>query len=192
MTKMIAGRNYEPDDPNAKLDGDNIWGRFEEHRGKRIRAIVKDLITDDDGEDDVESFNVTQIPLIWADLKGLHSLGILVRDIHSGNYLRGKLVDFGMAWTMYNPCLAHIGVSDIKHFRRTESHQLEIMFADTYPYADYDVPQDLQDASSYESSGVDARSFDWMAKDGQVAVRHVMKELYADTQAGGLVDKRRI
>lgn len=35
-------------------------------------------------------------------LKKLHSIGILVRDLHLNNYLSGKLIDFSRAWTQFH------------------------------------------------------------------------------------------
>lgn len=78
----------EPDSSDdSPLKGRGIWGRYEEHRGQPVRAIVKDLI------EDCESFEEDQAPQLWHDLEALHALGILVRDIHMGNYMGGKLVD---------------------------------------------------------------------------------------------------
>lgn len=94
MAERMTGQDYEPDDDEASLRGRKIWGRYEQHRGQPIRAIVKDLITDD-------GFEVAQISRMWADLEDFHPLGILVRDIHIGNYLHGKLVEFSRSWTMY-------------------------------------------------------------------------------------------
>jgi hypothetical protein len=51
VTKRMAGHRYKPDDPAVELDGDNLWCRWEEHRGQQVRAIVNDLITDSEGGD---------------------------------------------------------------------------------------------------------------------------------------------
>ncbi|KAK4033642.1 kinetochore Sim4 complex subunit FTA2-domain-containing protein [Parachaetomium inaequale] len=183
VTKRMAGRRYKPDDPDVELNGDNFWGRWEEHRGQQVRAIVKDLITDNEGGDYPKAFDVEQIPLIWDHLKHLHSLGILVRDIHNGNYLRGKLVDFSRAWTMYHPCLEHMDLSDVNMFKRLEGHKLELTFDGEYPFIDYDVPQDLQDCAGDETYAIDQRSYQWRVKDGEDVEKHVMEELYADTRS---------
>lgn len=80
-----------------ELDGDNSWGRYEEHRHLPVRAIVKELVSHQD------PFTRDQIPQIWRDLEDLHRLGILVRDINVFNYMGGKLIDFGRAWTTPHP-----------------------------------------------------------------------------------------
>lgn len=180
VTKLIAGPKYTPLDPEEEFDADAIWDRCDEHQGEPIRAIVKDLAMED------EAFELAQIPSIWNDLKQLHSLGILVRDIHSGNYLGGKLVDFSLAWTMYHPCLAHISQSWISQFRREEAHKLEVMFDNEYPFDEFDVPQDLQAcAGNHNRCPTDPRNYQWLKKvDGKEVEKHVREELYADAKAG--------
>lgn len=66
------------------LNGDEApWFRWEEHRGHPVRAIVKDLIVDENGNLCSE-FRSSQVPQMYEDLETLHSLGILVRDVHIG------------------------------------------------------------------------------------------------------------
>lgn len=47
----------------------------------------------DEGTPDFEK---TQILHMYDDMETLHSAGILIRDIHPGNYLAGKLVDLAV------------------------------------------------------------------------------------------------
>ncbi|KAK7728640.1 hypothetical protein SLS63_006501 [Diaporthe eres] len=93
VTPMVTGGlEYEPDDeePLGTLNGEKTWGRWEEHRGQPIRAIVKELVEDDDFE---EAFKTGRISAstMWRDLEDLHALGILVQDIHIGNYIGCRL-----------------------------------------------------------------------------------------------------
>ncbi|KAH6619605.1 kinetochore Sim4 complex subunit FTA2-domain-containing protein [Chaetomium sp. MPI-SDFR-AT-0129] len=81
-----------------ELDRNNFWGRDEQHRNLPVRAIVKELVSD-------EWPTANQVQGMWPDLQAIHSLGIFVGDTHGGNYLGGKLVDFSRAWTMYHPAL---------------------------------------------------------------------------------------
>jgi hypothetical protein len=80
------GIDYDSDDNDPKLNGTNIWCRFEQHRGQPVRAIVKDLVTGEGSHRWPGAFELKQIPETWSDLKALHELGILVRDLHIGNY----------------------------------------------------------------------------------------------------------
>jgi hypothetical protein len=100
----VTGRSTPPPSADASnLDGINFWGRYEQHHGLPVRAIVKDLATGTEP-------NTAQARGMWPDLKALHSLGIFVMDTHLGNYMGGKLVDFSRAWTMYHPALDEIYV----------------------------------------------------------------------------------
>ncbi|KAK4147539.1 kinetochore Sim4 complex subunit FTA2-domain-containing protein [Dichotomopilus funicola] len=82
----------------GELDGDNFWGRYEQHCSLPVRAIVKELVSPKLPTSD-------EVQGMWADLQALHSLGIFVGDTYGGNYLGGKLVDFSRVWTMYHPAL---------------------------------------------------------------------------------------
>lgn len=64
------------------------------------------------------------------DLDMLYSLGIVVRDIRYGNYLRGKLVDFSRAWTMYHPSLDLTRPGRAHALRKQEILDLEQMIYD--------------------------------------------------------------
>ncbi|KAJ0116817.1 hypothetical protein J7T55_009968 [Diaporthe amygdali] len=96
--KMAYVDYYDPFNCECRAYGDRPWGRWEEHRGQPIRAIVKELAEDDDLD---EAFNTGRISTstMWRDLEDLHALGILVRDIYLDNYIGGRLVDFSRAWT---------------------------------------------------------------------------------------------
>ncbi|KAL2129115.1 hypothetical protein VTI74DRAFT_8205 [Chaetomium olivicolor] len=76
VTRRVTGQHCDQfSKPDAELDGRNIWGRYEQHRGKPIRAIIKDFASG-------ICFAPEQIAQMWDDLEALHALGILVRDIH--------------------------------------------------------------------------------------------------------------
>lgn len=57
---------------------------------------------------------------MYEDMETLHSLGILIRDIHPGNYLGGKLIDFSRSWTMYHPCLDRTSWQELCELRIAE------------------------------------------------------------------------
>jgi hypothetical protein len=97
VDRRATGTKRPPADYKKELDGDNPWGRYEEHRHLPVRAIVKDLASPQD------PFTRDQVPRIWRDLEDLHRLGILVRDINVFNYIGGKIIDFSRAWTTPHP-----------------------------------------------------------------------------------------
>jgi hypothetical protein len=86
LTKRVLG--WDSDDGSyedeaytiAGRNGNNTWGRFEQHRQLPIRAIVKELVDD-------KPFEAAQLLQLWPELEELHKLGILVGDVHGGNYL---------------------------------------------------------------------------------------------------------
>lgn len=115
VTCLIKGEDNRQQTPEPDpLDGDGLWGRYAEHRGQPVRCTVKDLV------DETQAFEASQAPQLWQDLKDIHALGIMVGDIHLGNYLGGKLVDFSLAWTMYHPGLDRIGMHTLYGFLREE------------------------------------------------------------------------
>lgn len=173
VTERITRTKFEPDDPETEMGGEGVWGRWEEHRGQPIRAIVKELVTE------LGPFAPEQVPQMWADLKGLHALGILVRDIHRGNYLGGKLVDFSRAWAMYNPCLDRIRHCNISRLRRQDALKLNMVIENEYLDLDIEVPQDLMDCADDGDCGIDPRCYDWR-KDGEDVEEHVTWELFLD------------
>lgn len=143
------------------LDGRDLWGRLERHRNQPIRAIVKDFI------EDPEAFSESQVGQLWTDLKDLHSLGILVRDIHLGNYRGGKLVDFSLAWTMYHPGLDRVEQDMLHEFRLGEIIDLDQVLYDwwnRHPTAEIAIPEELTSLSSGDRAGeldIDPRGYDW-------------------------------
>lgn len=84
-------------------------------------------------EDDFqEGFKAGRISsaTVWRDLDDLHALRILVRDIHMGNYIGGRLADLSRAWAMYHPGLNRIRRRDLEHLRITDTHDLLVMMQD--------------------------------------------------------------
>lgn len=80
---------------------EEIWTRSKDDQGQPVRAIVKELVEEDEG------FQPQQLPKMWKDLQAFHTIGILVVDIHERNYVGGKLVDFRGAFTMFHPYFEH-------------------------------------------------------------------------------------
>ncbi|CAN8105730.1 unnamed protein product [Discula destructiva] len=105
------------------------------------------------------------VPQLREDLEALHKLGILVRDVHVGNFLHGKLVDFSLAWTMYHPCLDRISDSDLRTLRRAEVLELERLIYDWWDQqsdsVDVKVPEGLSRCTHGDEYGVDPREYDW-------------------------------
>lgn len=156
MTSLITGQEYEPDDeePIGTPDGEKTRGRWEEHRGQPIRAIVKELVEDDDFE---EAFKAGRISAgtMWRDLEGLHALDILVRDIHLGNYIGGKLVDLSRAWAMYHPGLDQISRHSLARLRMLDTHDLLVILQDcwiaTLIVDELDVPESFERCEAGEN-----------------------------------------
>ncbi|KAH8756245.1 kinetochore Sim4 complex subunit FTA2-domain-containing protein [Diaporthe sp. PMI_573] len=141
------------------LDCDGIFQRWETHRHQRLRAIVKEYIPSP------EPWTASQIPQMYTDLETLHALGILVRDIHPGNYLGGKLVDFSRAWTMYHICLDRSTPGGLHRARLEEPSKFEEMI-DMWAFIEgkeIEKPAGLLRWHSREDDdlGVDPRQYDW-------------------------------
>ncbi len=136
----MTGRLTQPPSADADdLNGDNCWGREEQHRKLPIRAIVKDLAAP-------TYPSSAQVRGMWPDLQALHSLGIFANDTHHGNYMGGKLVDFSRAWTMYHPALDQIHA---RTFRALLLDKLQTLLDNHYELANLPsmsiaVPQDLE------------------------------------------------
>lgn len=94
VTKALGHEYVNWEKHPEPLDCSGVFSRWETHRHQPLRAIVKTYV------ESPESWTVSQLGQMYSDLEDLHKLGILVRDIHPRNYLRGKLVDFSMAWTI--------------------------------------------------------------------------------------------
>lgn len=182
VTAVIDGDSLDLPDPayDSLLVARGIWGRHEEHRGQFVRAIVKDLI------EDCEPFEEDQAPQLWHDMEALHSVGILVRDIHMGNYMGGKLVDFSLAWTMYHPALDRISDHDIHGFQRNELNNLEQMMYDVWNWHqswEIEIPAEFTPLTVGERSdetGTDPRDYDWRQweENATEAERYVAEDLF--------------
>ncbi|KAG8167376.1 hypothetical protein KVR01_003065 [Diaporthe batatas] len=177
--KFVAEK--ETGDPQPQgleiLDGDGFWERWEEHRGQTVRAIVKELVVPRPGETGPLEFQASHVPQMWNDLDTLHSLGILVRDIHYANYLSGKLVDFSRAWTMYHPSLDLIPPSSYQAVRKTEVLDLEQLIYDFWTQnpsvvpEDFKLPQGLLNCTgSNLACGESPREYNWQAREEEVFV----------------------
>lgn len=123
VTEALGEDYVDWENHPGHLDCDGVFPRWEEHRHERLRAIVKDYVSVGNGR----PWTASQIQQMYTDLERLHELGILVRDIHEGNYLDGKLVDFSMAWTMYHPCLERSTPSGILRSRLEDPSKFEDM-----------------------------------------------------------------
>ncbi|KAH8774678.1 kinetochore Sim4 complex subunit FTA2-domain-containing protein [Diaporthe sp. PMI_573] len=145
------------------LNGDEgPWFRWEEHRGYHVRAIVKDLMVDGNGNLCGE-FRSSQAPQMYEDLETLHSLGILVRDVHMGNYRDGKLVDFSRAFTMYHPGLDRPVEYLMERCRFEEGMNLLEMVEDDGNAPDASRVEFPQGLSRYLEGdvGIDPRDYNW-------------------------------
>lgn len=113
----------------------------------------------------MEPWTASQIPQMYTDLEELHTLGILVRDIHLGNYIGGKLIDFSRAWTMYHICLDRSTRGGLRQARIEEPSQFEEM-VDIWAFTErkqIEKPVGLLRWHSKEDGdlGVDPRQYDW-------------------------------
>ncbi|KAK2599738.1 hypothetical protein N8I77_011468 [Diaporthe amygdali] len=121
ITEALGEEYVDWEEYPEPLDCSGVFTRWEDHRHDRVRAIVKEYVPS------LEPWIASQIPRMYADLEDLHKLGILVRDIHEGNYLSGKLVDFSQAWTMYHPCLDRGTPRGVYERRKEEPQKFEEM-----------------------------------------------------------------
>jgi len=64
--------------------------------GSPIRAIVKDFIDVEGGDD---SMDLHSLKTIVKNIRAMNKHGILHRDIRVANFRAGLIVDFGSAWT---------------------------------------------------------------------------------------------
>lgn len=169
VTERSGFVRFAPAGPEAELSGANSWGRWEEHRGMPVRAIVKELVTEGVG------FGTALPEDLWRDLEDLHRLGILVRDLSVGNYLGGKLVDFGQSWAMPHPCFESIHPYQLDKERRSDPLKLDCEIVD-WKMANHwngikvEIPRELQDCASAKGEsgqygtdrfGTDPRFYDW-------------------------------
>lgn len=184
VTERSGGIHFPPPlDPKAYLDSTNPWGRWEEHRGVPVRAIVKQLMTDR------QPFRPTQLQAMWHDLEDLHKLGILVRDIGVGNYMGGKLVDFGHSWAMPHPCFEKIHPEQLCEERQSDPLALQGAIVDwgtgqRWDWNKVETPEELWDCASGEGQndqfGHNPTLYDWRKweDDPLTVVAHYLHELF--------------
>lgn len=72
-----------------------VFHRDESNSGTPLRALLKDWVEEGTGR-----FEPGMVRKMMRELKSMHSVGIMNRDIKENNYLGGKLFDFGLAWTV--------------------------------------------------------------------------------------------
>ncbi|KAK2605064.1 hypothetical protein N8I77_007940 [Diaporthe amygdali] len=141
------------------LSCDGLFWRWEVHRHEPLRAIVKDYV------EASTPWIASQIPQMYADLEELHKLGILVRDIHQGNYLGGRLVYFSMAWTMYHICIDRANIHGVRKHRMVEPYKFERMVDDWAHWNEVVIekPEALVrwHSKKDEDFGFDPRLYDW-------------------------------
>ncbi len=161
--------------------------RNEAHRGVPVRAIVKDLATEG------QPWAPEQQPAIWRDLEDLHALGIRVGDITVFNYVGGKLVDLGHAWTMPHPCFD--AMADFQFAEAMQSDPLELDcalvdwgMAKQWTSEQFALrPEELKKCASGKGEGdpygTDPLQYDWMKWEDDVAAvqQFWLHELYADS-----------
>lgn len=73
------------------------WNRGKNDEGKRIRALVKQLIETKGPVDKEKRPNIRRMR---DDLWTLHGIGVYPRDIYPRNYRGGLLLDFGQSFTV--------------------------------------------------------------------------------------------
>lgn len=94
-----------------------------------MKSVVKEYIPS------TEPWTASQVPRMYSDLEAIHKLGILVNDIHQGNFLGGKRINFSRAWTSYHMCLDRFTPGDVYDRRLEEPAQFEEM-VDTWAYSE--------------------------------------------------------
>lgn len=158
ITKVF-GEYVDWENHPEPLSCSGLFWRWEAHRHLPLRAIVKDYV------ESSEPWVASQVPQMYADLEQLHKLGILVRDIHPGNYLNGKLVDFSMAWTMYHICLDRATPAGVKELRSLEPLNFENMVDEWAHWYEEKIekPEGLlrRHSKKDEDLGFDPRLYNW-------------------------------
>lgn len=174
----MTGEPTPPPDAKADeaLNGDNFWRRWEEHRGLPLRAIVKELVPRD-------GLNPNIAQGMWADLKSLHSLGILVGDTHGRNFLSGKLVDFSRSWTMYHPAMDKIRVDTWQSLMSVELQDLlDHCYMLKNCLMEIAIPDDLEAFCSGHLKEYEGRpyAYNWLKweKDADAAKAFVEERLF--------------
>lgn len=104
---------------------------------------------------------------MYDDLETLHSLGILIRDIHPRNYLDGKLIDFSRSWTMRHPCLERPSDRAFCELRKDELRDfLNMLWAwSSNNDPGLEIPERLvpraENPFGEDHLGIDPRDYDW-------------------------------
>lgn len=163
VTEALGRKYVDPETQTGlgsdELDENSLWQRRGCHQHERVRAIVKEFV--DEGTPD---FSESQIQQMYDDVETLHSLGILIRDIHPGNYLGGKIIDFSRSWTMYHPCLDRILWPDICQLREEEPQgflNMIVAWADVHD-TKIKIPKGLKEWSGgIENCGINPCDYDW-------------------------------
>lgn len=91
------------------------WKRDKAFKNRPLRCIVKELLPIDASPSSYEL-----LPRMREDLLDLHAYGIVVWDLHSGNYLQGQIIDFSQAKTV--PHIELCWDSDIFPRKRAVDH----------------------------------------------------------------------
>jgi hypothetical protein len=126
---------------------------------------------------------------MWADLKELHELGILVRDINIFNYPGGKIIDFSRSWSTPHPGYTAIDRYDLRQERIGDPHGLNKAVVEWGIGNDWDwdqvvVPDELIKCASGRGPhkyGPDPRRYNWLKweKDPLVASEFIEKLVFA-------------
>ncbi len=113
---------------------------------------------------------------MWKDLKDLHKLGILVRDIKVFNYLDGKLVDFSRAWTTPHPSYyeSDLDPSLVRSELDSDASKLD--------WEMFEWDYNLGDRSKLDYHESDLRLYDWLKweKDPDSAEAFMQHKIWED------------
>ncbi|EAQ82978.1 predicted protein [Chaetomium globosum CBS 148.51] len=174
ITRFITG---------TEDDRDDLRERTEKDCNLPVRAIVKDLVKGG------HPFAAEQISQMWADLKALHELGIMVRDTNVFNYLNGKIIDFSRSWSTPHPGYAAIDRYDLREERSGEPHGLskaviEWGIGSHWVWDQVVIPDELVKCASGRGPnkyGPDPRVYNWLKleKDPLVASEFMEKHVFA-------------
>lgn len=105
---------------------DNLNVEYQENTigGLRVRAIVKDLASNNPG---VET---KKLKTVLARIKALNKHQIYNRDIRLDNFRDGQLVDFGTSWTEPHALLDALDEQAASGFRLADKVQFDRMLTD--------------------------------------------------------------
>ena len=171
----LAGEVESDEDTLTPAEGMGAFGRWEEHRGIPVRAIVKDIAPED------KPWVPEQQRALWRDLEDLHALGIVVGDINVFNYVGGKLVDLGHSWTMPHPCLDAVSKSTLANIKQSDALELDCALVDWglgkgWSQEELDLrPEELKKCAGGEGEGegkpfgTDPLLYDWLKWESDLA-----------------------